>query len=126
MLQKTWNILIEKSRFFADLLIEHIEISLIAIFIAILAGGLIGILISEFGKIGQARFGSDKFLIHDTVHIHAGLSDSVFGSRKCDRRHRFDGVCAPSHGEKHPYGIMNVNRTSWRPPGEWEAPRCRR
>ena len=62
MLQKTWNILIEKSRFFADLLIEHIEISLIAIFIAILAGGLIGILISEFAKSAKPALGVINFL----------------------------------------------------------------
>ena len=62
MLQETWNILIEKNRYFADLLVEHIEISLIAIFIAILAGGLIGILISEFEKSAKPALGVINFL----------------------------------------------------------------
>lgn len=43
-----WVLLIDKKEFFFNLLLEHIEISLLAIFIAIIFGGTVGILISEY------------------------------------------------------------------------------
>lgn len=47
MIAEIWNLLTSRSDFFLGLLVEHIQISLAAILIAILLGGLIGILISE-------------------------------------------------------------------------------
>ncbi len=48
MLASVWNLLVARWDFFSGLLIEHIEISLIAIAIAIVVGGIAGILISEY------------------------------------------------------------------------------
>ena len=62
MLQTMWTLLIEKKAFFGNLLLEHIEISLIAIIIAILFGGLVGILISEFQKAARPTLGVINFL----------------------------------------------------------------
>ena len=45
-----FNILIERKDFFLNLLLEHIQISLIAIVIAIVIGGISGILISEYER----------------------------------------------------------------------------
>lgn len=50
MLKEMWTLLLEKKGFFLDLLVEHIEISLLAIVIAIVIGGGAGILISEYQK----------------------------------------------------------------------------
>lgn len=47
MIAEIWNLLASRGDFFLGLLVEHIQISLAAIVIAILLGGLIGILISE-------------------------------------------------------------------------------
>ena len=52
-----FTLLINRWDFFAGLLIEHIEISLIAILIAIVFGGLVGILISEFQKSAKNKIG---------------------------------------------------------------------
>ena len=46
MLKDMWSILMDRTDFFLELLLEHLEISLISILIAILFGGLVGILIS--------------------------------------------------------------------------------
>ena len=62
MLQTMWTLLIEKKAFFGNLLLEHIGISLIAIIIAILFGGLVGILISEFQKAARPTLGIINFL----------------------------------------------------------------
>lgn len=62
MLQYMWLLFIEKREFFLNLLFEHIEISLLAIVIAILLGGLIGILISEFQKSAKLTVGIINFL----------------------------------------------------------------
>ena len=47
MIWEMWNLFLERSDFFADLLWEHLGISLLAIVIAVLIGGAAGILISE-------------------------------------------------------------------------------
>lgn len=51
----------EKS-LFIKLFVEHIEISLIAILIAIVLGGVVGILISEFERSAKLTLGVIKFL----------------------------------------------------------------
>lgn len=50
MISETWTVFVNKKEFFLELLIEHIQISAIAICIALLIGLLTGILISEFQK----------------------------------------------------------------------------
>lgn len=62
MLQNMWLLFIERKEFFLDLLWEHLEISLLAIVIAILFGGMIGILISEFQKTAKLTLGVINFL----------------------------------------------------------------
>lgn len=62
MLQNIWYTLIEKKDFFFDLLLEHLEISLISIIIAILFGCFVGILIGEFQKTAKPTLGLINFL----------------------------------------------------------------
>ena len=62
MLQNMWFIFTERKDFFLDLLWEHLEISLLAIVIAILFGGTVGILISEFQKTAKLTLGVINFL----------------------------------------------------------------
>lgn len=57
-----WNILIDRKNFFLELLLEHLELSLVSILIAILLGGLVGILISEFQKTAKPALGVINFL----------------------------------------------------------------
>ncbi len=62
MLQNMWSIFLERKDFYLELLWEHLEISLIAILIAILFGGMVGILISEFQKTAKPTLGFINFL----------------------------------------------------------------
>lgn len=62
MLKEMWALLIDKKTFFLELLIEHIEISFLAILIAVLIGGIVGILISEFEKASKPALGVINFL----------------------------------------------------------------
>lgn len=62
MLKEMWTLLLEKKGFFLDLLVEHIEISLLAIVIAIVIGGGAGILISEYQKASKPTLGVINFL----------------------------------------------------------------
>ncbi len=62
MIKEIWNLFIDKRDFFLNLLLEHIEISLTAILIAIVFGGTIGILISEYQKSAKPTLGVINFL----------------------------------------------------------------
>ena len=62
MIQNMWTLFLEKRGFFGNLLLEHIEISLLAIIIAVILGGLAGILISEFQKTAKPTLGVINFL----------------------------------------------------------------
>lgn len=62
MLQNMWSLFIERKEFFFDLLWEHLEISLLAIVIAILFGGVVGIFISEFQGTAKWTLGVINFL----------------------------------------------------------------
>lgn len=62
MLQNMWSVFFNKKEFFLDLLWEHLEISLLAIIIAILLGGMVGILISEFQKTAKPALSVINFL----------------------------------------------------------------
>lgn len=50
MLQQMWELLTTRWSFFANLLVQHIEISLAAIAIAIVVGGIVGILIAAYQR----------------------------------------------------------------------------
>jgi osmoprotectant transport system permease protein len=62
MLASVWNLLVARWDFFSGLLIEHIEISLIAIAIAIVVGGIAGILISEYQRAAKPTLAVVNFL----------------------------------------------------------------
>lgn len=62
MIKGMWSIFTERKDFFLKLLLEHLEISLVSILIAILLGGLVGILISEFQKTAKPALGVINFL----------------------------------------------------------------
>lgn len=62
MLQNMWSTFLTEKSLFIKLLIEHLEISLIAILIAIVFGGLVGILISEYEKSAKLTLGVINFL----------------------------------------------------------------
>lgn len=51
-----------RREFFLGLLWEHLQISLIAILIAVVLGGLVGILISEFQRSAKPALGLINFL----------------------------------------------------------------
>lgn len=54
--------MIERKAFFFELLLEHLKISFIAILIAILLGGLVGIIISQLKGVSQPILGCINFL----------------------------------------------------------------
>lgn len=62
MLKDVWVLLTGRWDFFGKLLLEHIEISSAAILIAVVFGGLVGILISEYQKGVKATLGVISFL----------------------------------------------------------------
>lgn len=62
MINDIWTLLHERGDFFLGLLCEHLEISIFAIIIAILCGGLIGVLISEFQKSARPTLSMINFL----------------------------------------------------------------
>lgn len=62
MIQNILNLLAERNTFFIGLLWEHIAISFMAIIIAILFGGIVGILISEYQRITKPTLGVINFL----------------------------------------------------------------
>lgn len=62
MLQSIWDVLMEKKEFFWGLLWEHMEISLAAILIAVIIGGIAGILISEYQRSAKPTLAVINFL----------------------------------------------------------------
>ena len=62
MLMDIWILLTERSAFFINLCLEHLKISLISIVIAILLGGILGILVSEFRRSSKPVLGIINFL----------------------------------------------------------------
>jgi len=62
MIKEMLNLLMTKKAFFLGLLLEHIQISLISIIIAIVLGGITGILISEYKKSAKPTLGIINFL----------------------------------------------------------------
>ena len=62
MIQDILTLLTERSAFFINLCIQHITISMIAICIAIIIGGCIGIFTSEYSKTSKPVLGIINFL----------------------------------------------------------------
>ncbi|MCH1983563.1 ABC transporter permease subunit [Ruminococcus sp. OA3] len=62
MLNDICTLVLERRGFFLQLLWEHLEISFISIVIAVLAGGLAGILISEYEKAAKPTLAAINFL----------------------------------------------------------------
>lgn len=62
MIYDVWVMLLERREFFFGLLLEHMKISLIAIGFAIVLGGIIGIVISEYQKTTKTTLGVINFL----------------------------------------------------------------
>lgn len=62
MIQEIGSMLASRKGFFLNLLLEHLKISLAAILIAIIVGGLAGILISEYEKAARPALGLVNFL----------------------------------------------------------------
>ncbi len=62
MLQQMWDLLVQRWDFFSGLLLEHVEICLVAILIAIVFGGIAGILISEYQKAAKPTLAVVNFL----------------------------------------------------------------
>lgn len=61
-MQQSLSLLVSKWSFFQELLIQHIEISLIAIVVAIVVGGVSGVLISEYQKAAKPTLSVINFL----------------------------------------------------------------
>ena len=100
MLQSVWTTFLTEKTLFIKLLIEHIEISMIAILIAIIIGGITGILISEFEKSAKITLGVINFL-----YTIPSISMLGFLIRrwKCDSSDRINDLCLASDGEKYSY-----------------------
>ena len=62
MLKEILNLVIERKLFFGELLIQHIEISAVAILIAIIIGGIAGLIISEYEKSAKPTLAVINFL----------------------------------------------------------------
>ncbi len=62
MLLEMWNLFRDRKDFFLRLLLEHIEISIAAIVIAIVLGGIAGIFISEYDRAAKPTLGVINFL----------------------------------------------------------------
>lgn len=62
MLAQTWNLLVQRWGFFSGLLLEHVEICLVAVLIAIVFGGIAGILIAEYQKAAKPTLAVVNFL----------------------------------------------------------------
>jgi osmoprotectant transport system permease protein len=62
MLAQSWDLLVQRWDFFWGLLLEHMEICLVAVLIAIVFGGIAGILISEYRKAAKPTLAVVNFL----------------------------------------------------------------
>ncbi|MDD7362672.1 MAG: glycine betaine ABC transporter substrate-binding protein [Peptoniphilus sp.] len=62
MFKEAWTLLTTRGDFFGKLLLEHIEISLAVVLIAIVFGGIAGILISQYDKAAKPTLGVINFL----------------------------------------------------------------
>ena len=62
MLAQIWDLLATRRDFFAGLLLEHLQISFVSIVIAIVVGGIAGVLISEYQRAAKPTLAAVNFL----------------------------------------------------------------
>lgn len=62
MFSQIYTLFSERFEFFMKLLLEHIEISLISIVLAVIIGGILGVLISEFAKFSKPTLSLVNFI----------------------------------------------------------------
>ena len=62
MLKEIWLLFLERGNFFLSLLLEHLGISIAAILIAIVLGGFVGILISDYQRSAKPAIAVINFL----------------------------------------------------------------
>ncbi|MDO4647215.1 MAG: glycine betaine ABC transporter substrate-binding protein [Eubacteriales bacterium] len=62
MIQGMWELFLSRKSFFLELLLEHLQISTTAIVIAIIIGGIAGLLISEYQKAAKPTLAVINFL----------------------------------------------------------------
>ena len=62
MIKEMFNLFFERKSFYIELLIQHIEISAIAIAVAIVIGGVAGLIISEYGRSAKPTLAVINFL----------------------------------------------------------------
>lgn len=106
MLGNIWALLTERPDFFAGLLLEHLEISFIAIVLAILAGGLAGILISEFQRAAKPTLAVINFLYTIPSISMLGFLIPFSGVGNATGRDRPYRICAAAYGAQYPYGNL--------------------
>lgn len=71
LLEESFSLLISDYEFFMDLLIQHIQLSLISILIAIVVGMIIGIIVSEYEK--------NKWILSVVNFVYTIPSIALFG-----------------------------------------------
>lgn len=76
MLRDMLSLLQEKGDFFLKLLIEHMQISLIAIIIATVIGLILGVIISEYKKSSKTILGIINF--NDSLYFTIRFFNSFF------------------------------------------------
>ena len=103
MIGEMWNLFTSRFSFFAGLLAEHIEISLLAILIAIFAGALAGILISEFQRFAKPTLGVINFLYTIPSISMLGFLIPFSGVGNATAVIALT-VCAASDGAEYTYG----------------------
>lgn len=104
MLQEMWSVFTGRMDFFLELLLEHVEISLISILIAIVLGGLVGILISEFQKTAKPTLGVINFLYTIPSISMLGFLIPFSGVGNATAVIALTVYALLPHGAKHPYG----------------------
>lgn len=126
MIQEMWSLFTGRPDFFGGLLLEHLEISLLAIAIAIVVGGFAGIVISEYSRLAKPTLGVVNFLYTIPSISMLGFLIPFSGvgnataviALRCTR-------CFPWCETLTP-GYPTLTRPFWRRQRAWEAPgfRC--
>lgn len=117
MLREIGTLFTERWDFFAGLLWEHLLISLIAILIAVVIGGLAGILISEFQKAAKPTLGVINFLYTIPSISMLGFLIPFSGVGICLKNSSLTVSTAGRRGKgkgQH-FSVMNKSRVCARP-----------
>lgn len=102
MIQEMWNLLAGRMDFFGGLLLSICR-SPFCHRNRHCGGGLAGILISEYSRLAKPTLGVVNFLYTIPSISMLGFPDSLLRRRERHGGHRFDGVCAASHGTEYPH-----------------------